>query len=79
MIKEEKVIVVPEEFEKDVDTNHHVDLLQAMTNCRAENYSLEDMEWMDVKIKAGRITPALVTTTAIVAGIQTLETMKVLF
>lgn len=72
------MLVVPEEFEKDNDKNCHVDLLQAMTNCRAENYALAGMEWMDVKIKAGRITPALVTTTAIVAGLQTLEAVKLL-
>lgn len=68
----------PQEFEKDNDANFHVDFLHAMTNCRGENYRLEPMERIDVKIKAGRITPALVTTTAIVAGLQTIEAMKLL-
>ena len=33
---------------------------------------------MDVKIKAGRIVPAFATTTAIIAGIQTIELVKIL-
>jgi hypothetical protein len=40
-----------------------------MTNCRSLNYNLGTMEWIEVKLKAGKIIPALVTTTAIVAGL----------
>lgn len=40
-----------------------------MTNNRAINYSLETMDWLTVKLKAGRIIPALATTTATIAGI----------
>mmetsp|Transcript_53606 Transcript_53606/g.73473 ORF Transcript_53606/g.73473 Transcript_53606/m.73473 type:complete len:134 (+) Transcript_53606:4472-4873(+) len=36
------------------------------------------MEWIQVKLKAGRIVPALATTTASVAGMQTLEMLKIL-
>ena len=58
-----------EEFEKDEDENCHVDLIYSMANIRAANYSLEPMDWITVKIKAGRIVPALATTTAAIAGL----------
>merc|ERR1712172_268120 len=62
-------MITPEEFEKDEDTNYHIDAIYSMANCRAEAYKLEFMDWMTVKIKAGRIIPALATTTASVAGL----------
>ena len=36
------------------------------------------MDWITVKLKAGRIVPALSTTTSAVAGLQTLELVKLL-
>lgn len=49
-----------------------------MSNCRALNYSLDEMNWINVKLKAGRIVPALATTTAAIAGLQTIELLKYL-
>jgi len=66
-----------EEFEKDVDENFHVDFIHAMANIRAANYGLPEMDWLTVKIKAGRIVPALATTTAAIAGLQTIEMLKI--
>jgi len=40
-----------------------------LTNLRAANYKLGKMDWLTVKIKAGKIIPALATTTATVAGL----------
>jgi hypothetical protein len=65
-----------EEFDKDNDS--HVDVVYSFANCRAANYALEPMEWIQVKLKAGRIIPALATTTAAIAGLQTIELVKVL-
>lgn len=61
-----------EEFEKDDDSNGHIDFIYAMANLRAINYKLDQMDWINVKLKAGRIVPALATTTSCVAGLQTL-------
>lgn len=66
-----------EEFEKDDDKNFHVDFITSAANLRASNYKLKPMDWIDVKLKAGRIIPALATTTASIAGLQTLELIKV--
>lgn len=49
-----------------------------MANCRSSVYVLEPMDWITVKLKAGRIVPALATTTASIAGLQTLEMIKIL-
>eukprot|EP01046_Picozoa_sp_COSAG06_P022250 COSAG06_NODE_1714_length_8624_cov_12.847977_1_plen_2251_part_00 len=70
--------VSPQEFEKDEDANGHVDFLHAAANLRARSYGLPPMDWIDVKLKAGRIIPALVTTTALVSGLLCVELVKVL-
>ena len=71
-------LLMVQEFEKDDDQNFHVDFIHACANVRALNYSLEPMDWITVKLKAGRIVPALATTTAAVAGLQTIELLKLL-
>jgi hypothetical protein len=43
-----------------------------MANLRSLNYKLDEMDWITTKLKAGRIVPALATTTTCVAGLQTL-------
>ncbi len=76
--KVEGVKMIMQEFEKDNDENFHVDFVHAMANIRAQNYKLDEMDWITVKIKAGRIVPALATTTAAIAGLQTIELIKYL-
>lgn len=72
----EDTVIQPEEFEKDDDGNFHIDFMHATGNCRAANYKLGEMDWLQVKLKAGRIVPAMATTTAAIAGLQTLELVK---
>jgi len=67
--KDQVTLMLSEEFEKDNDQNQHIDFIWAMANIRASNYKLQPMDWMTVKIKAGRIIPALATTTAAIAGL----------
>lgn len=74
----EKNLVKSDEFEKDNDANCHIDFMYSMGNCRSACYKLEPMDWITVKLKAGRIVPALATTTASISGLQTLELVKIL-
>ena len=74
----QKNTMIPEEFEKDNDYNGHIDFIHSLGNLRAANYMLDEMDWLTVKLKAGRIVPALATTTSVVAGLQTIELCKIL-
>jgi hypothetical protein len=49
-----------------------------MTNSRSDNYGLNFMDWLTVKLKSGRIIPALATTTASIAALQTIELIKII-
>mmetsp|Transcript_22137 Transcript_22137/g.62857 ORF Transcript_22137/g.62857 Transcript_22137/m.62857 type:complete len:344 (+) Transcript_22137:3-1034(+) len=64
------------DFEKDDDTNFHIDFLTTSTNSRAANYDIKASERAHVKVTAGRIIPALATTTAMICGLVDLEFLK---
>ncbi|CAD6195430.1 unnamed protein product [Caenorhabditis auriculariae] len=66
------------DFEKDDDTNHHIEFVAAASNLRAENYDIEAADSMKTKQIAGRIIPALATTTAAVAGLVCIELYKII-
>jgi len=64
------------EFEKDDDTNFHIDFIASVANLRARNYALEEAEKFKIKLIAGKIIPAIATTTAMVVGAVGVEIMK---
>lgn len=68
----------PESFEKDDDGNSHVGFIAAFANLRARNYGIDEVDVLEVKRIAGKIIPAISTTTAAVSGLVALELIKVL-
>ncbi|XP_075015404.1 ubiquitin-like modifier-activating enzyme 7 isoform X3 [Calonectris borealis] len=61
------------------DNNIHVDFITAASNLRAENYGIPAADWLTSKRIAGRIVPAIITTTAAVAGLACLEVYKLVW
>jgi len=66
-------------FEKDDDNNGHIDFIAAAANMRAICFDILPNDKLQIKKIAGRIIPAISTTTAMVCGFVMLEMYKVHF
>eukprot|EP00727_Mastigamoeba_balamuthi_P013622 m51a1_g8883 putative ubiquitin activating enzyme e1 (1049) ;mRNA; f:649634-653725 len=68
----------PAVFEKDDDGNYHMAFVTACSNLRASNYKIPHADFQRTKQIAGKIIPAMISTTAVVSGLQCIELLKAL-
>ena len=64
------------EFEKDDDTNFHIAFIHAVSCLRARNYKIHECDFGKTKMIAGKIIPAIATTTAMITGVVGVEMYK---
>jgi ubiquitin-activating enzyme E1 len=69
-------VIQPAEFEKDDDTNFHIDFVTSCSNLRAFNYGIPAADRHRTKMIAGNIIPAIATTTAMITGLNSIEFLK---
>ena len=69
-------VVSPIDFDKDVDA--HMLVVSCVSNLRARNYSIPEADLHTSRGIAGKITPAIATTTALVTGAICMEIFKVI-
>lgn len=70
--------ITPLEFEKDDDNNLHMDFIVACSNLRATNYKISPADRHKSKLIAGKIIPAIATTTSVLSGLAVLEVIKLI-
>lgn len=65
-----------EDFDKDTINLSHVEFLTILTNIRNRIYSIETIDEFTVKGIAGKIIPALCTTTSVISGFVMIEFLR---
>jgi ubiquitin-activating enzyme E1 len=66
------------EFEKDDESNGHVAFIAAASNLRALCYGIPPVDALETRRVAGRIVPAMITTTAFVSALSCIELIKLI-
>ena len=66
-----------QDFEKDDDLNFHILFMTSCANLRCDNYQIKRTSFHECKVIAGRIIPALATTTTAVCGLVMFELFKI--
>ena len=69
----EKRKIREEKFDKDDDTNYHVYFVNLCSNLRAENYRIVKSDFQRTKIIAGKIIPAIPSTTSAITGFSCMQ------
>ncbi|CDU20777.1 ubiquitin-activating enzyme E1, putative [Plasmodium yoelii] len=75
-IQTDSLKVSPIEFDKDEISGLHVNFIYAFANLRAMNYKITTCDKLKTKMVAGKIIPALSTTTSIITGLVGIEILK---
>lgn len=70
------ITITPLHFDKDDDSNFHLDFIVAASNLRAANYGVHQVDRLQSRLIAGNITPAIATTSSVIAGLMALELIK---
>ena len=68
--------LLPAEFDKDSEDNGHMEFITAASNLRARCYRMKEESLHVTRQIAGKIIPAIATTTALVTGLVCLELTK---
>ena len=68
----------PADFEKDDECNGHVAFITAASNLRAMAYGIPPADAMETRRVAGKIVPAMITTTGLVSALSCIELVKLL-
>ena len=74
--KQFKPIYVSQQFETNNDW--HVKWITIVSNMRANNYSIPNIDYFQTKGIVGKIIPTIITTSSIISGLSILEMLKYL-